>query len=287
MVIYHRCIGWDCLTHAQHIGVIVSIVAGFIFLAIGFGCVLGCLAISEAQKTQHRNRQALRASLQTQPMHPLPQFHVAAIVPVQYPPAVYNSFAAGHYIPQNPPLQHIIWPQSAYMLPSGVRYARTPSHQTYVYAVPRQDPTDLPKQQDEQRHTRKRFDDPVSESRPSWFKRMMQNQRPVGRASTIRSAPSSEYLSSDLSDPLHRTDTKERNKTLGKQNNTPNSNRVYPEIPEIPSAASAKGVLAEQPVQLEVMAETSNISSINTTAATVHSDDFNLEEVRGSQENCK
>lgn len=275
MVIYNRCIGWDCLTHAQQIGVIVSIVAGFIFLAIGFSCVLGYLAISEAQKTQHRNRQALRASLQTQPMHPLSQFGGAAIVPVQYPPAVYNSFATGQYIPQNPPLQHIIRPQPAYMLPSGVRYARTPSHQTYLYAVPQQDPTHLPKQQAEQRHARKRFEGPASESLPSWFKRMMQNERPAGRASTIRSGPSSEYLSSELSDCLHQA---ERSDTHVKQSTTPIPNRLATAIPEMPSAASANGVLAEQPAPMEAIAETSNNSSINTTAATVHSDDFNSKE---------
>lgn len=275
MVIHHRCIGWGCLTYAQQVGVIISIVAGFMLLATVFSCILGCMAISETHKARNKNRQALRASLQPQP---IPSVSPLSYTPVQYPPAIQNSSVTGYSIPQNLPLQHIAWALPA--LPPGVRYARAPLYQTHVYVVPRQDPTGLPKRQDTQQHERNATQSHISESRPPWFKRMMHNQQSAGRASTIRSISSAEYLPSELSDHLKSIAMKGNGEEKQKEVTPPPISNRLPD--EISSTASAKGVFVEQLGDMGAMEEKSNISSVNTTAATVHSDDFSLEEVRES-----
>ncbi|KAK5990240.1 hypothetical protein PT974_08506 [Cladobotryum mycophilum] len=264
------CLGWHCLTPAEHFGIIFSSVVVFVILSVAYMYYLGTATISNRDRTLanlpggRRTRRGHAARLDevvpaNDYSHPLESYPPRIV----YQPIMYN--LGGVQVPSIQPLAAI--PSHPQAFPRMTQPASVPTqHHAYQEAIPRQAewPPTIPTPQVVPPTS------PASEMQSqesSWRQRLNRVFRiPVGRASTIASSSASgtpqKRSSHSIPQDLDQT-TSPRQYRHREDARRPIANRsVQPSFD--PSAAARENTASDES------------QSVRTDAATVHSDDFEM-----------
>lgn len=264
------CLGWHCLNSATRFGIIFSIVVAVIILSIVWMYCAGRARIFRMKsKTNHASE------VQRERRYQFTRKCTARSTPYSVP----QNFVFANGMPQNFPVYYLPAPQVLPAQPFGVINAHNAQvHTMAPTGLPQgtQYPTypgvtapELPKTKDSRRES-SRAPDECPSSHPTWWQRFYRAfNLPAGAASTIASSPSPSPEPEQRA--IIRIDHSATNRRLG--NTTPQfDNHIDNGIFE--TTATERDDTSSMLCNLD--ASNGSKESIRSDAATVHSDDFEV-----------
>lgn len=266
----NACLGWHCLTSTTRFGIIFSIVVSFIILSIVW---MYCMGRARTLRVKTKTKNAPGEQRERR-YHRTPK---STARPQSYP--VPQNFVFGNVVPQNLPIYFLPGPQVLSTQPFGVINAPTAHIHTLTPTNLPQGTQysryssvtapELPKSKDSRKEPT-RAPDECSSSQPTWWQRFYRAfNLPAGAASTIASSPS------PSPEPEQRAIIRiERPATNRRLENIPPQfdNQVDKGAFEL----TAKEQDDASSMLCNLNASNDSMESIRSDAATVHSDDFEM-----------
>lgn len=265
----NTCLGWHCLNSATRFGIIFSIVVTFIILSVVWMYCAGRARIFRI-KTQKNHAPEQKRQRR---YHRTPK---GSARPVSY--STPQHFVLGNRAPQNFPVYFLPTPQILPPQPFGVINAHTAHMQAPAPTSMPQGPQypiypgaaapELPKAEDSHEESNRAPES--SSSHPTWWQRFYRAfNLPAGAASTIASSPS------PSPDPeqraIIRIDHSAPNRRLGNIPPQPD-NQIYQGTSEMTTEEQDD----TSSMLCNLDASNDSRESIRSDAATVHSDDFEV-----------
>ncbi|KAL6910542.1 hypothetical protein GGI43DRAFT_390427 [Trichoderma evansii] len=266
----NACLGWHCLTSTIRFGIIFSIVVSFIILSIVWMYCMGRARILRV-KTKTKNASGKQRERR---YHRTPK---STARPGPY--SVPQNFVFGNGVPQNLPVYFLPGPQVLSTQPFGGINAHTahihtlaPTNLPQGTQYPRySDVTapELPRTKDS-REEPTRAPGECSSSHPTWWQRFYRALNlPAGAASTIASSPSPSPEPEQGA--IIRID---HSATTRRFENTPS--QFYNQIDKGALELTVKEQDDASSMLCNLNASHDSRESIRSDAATVHSDDFEM-----------